>query len=231
MARRAVWRKRWMDEGAAAMTARFVDAGDAALVLIDVQPFFADLMHGPAEPVLARIEHLLLLAGSFAIPVVATFEHPVERNGWLPERLERVFPADGRRFVKHTFNLCSQPEIRAAVEGLDREQLIVAGAETDVCVLQSVLGLLDLGRQVFVVEDCLFTHEPHDGPALRRMQQTGAVPLTYKTLYYELTRTVDAAPLHHEWNARFAAAGAPYVSPYGLPPFRRAVDEAATRDA
>jgi nicotinamidase-related amidase len=204
---------------------RFVQPDRAALVLIDVQPLFIDLMHGEHEPLLARLEHLLLLVHTFAMPVVATFEHPVERNGWLPERLERVFPPSGGRFVKQTFNLCSEPKVRAAVEASGREQMIVAGAETDVCVLQSVLGLLDMGRQVFLVEDCLFTAEPNDGPALRRMEQVGAIPLTCKTLYYELKQTVAVPALHHEWNERFGDGVRTFVDPYDLPPLRRSINE------
>jgi nicotinamidase-related amidase len=205
-----------------------VDPRDAALVLIDVQPFFVELAAVP-DAIVTRIEHLLLLAQSFEMPVVATFEHPVERNGWLPERLERVFPAPAAgvpgapaaRFVKRHFNLYAEPEIRAAVTALGRGQMIVAGAETDVCVLQSVLGLLGAGLAVFLVEDCLFTHETNTGPALRRMQQAGAVPTTYKTLYYELTRSVDSPRLHHAWNERLPGPR-PFVGPYDLERLRSA---------
>jgi nicotinamidase-related amidase len=202
------------------MVQHFVDPASAALILIDVQPFFVDIMYGPPEPVLARQEHLLLLADQFAIPCIATFEHPVERNGWLPERLKRVFPASGQRFVKHTFNLCAEPEIRQAVSDLSVTQIIVAGAETDVCVLQSTLGLIEMGYQVFIVEDCLFTAEPNDGPAIRRMEQAGAIPLTYKTLHYELKRSVDAESFHHAWN-RARGGEAQFKSPYDLPAFER----------
>lgn len=203
------------------MSSLFVNPGSAALILIDAQPFFMDLMYGPQEPVLVRQEHLLMLADQFGIPCIATFEHPVERNGWLPERLERAFPAGGRRFIKHTFNLCLEPEIRQAVQDLGVAQCIVAGAETDVCVLQSVLGLIDLGYAVFVVEDCLFTHERNDGPALRRMERAGAIPLTYKTLHYELKRSVDPASFHLAWNACRNDGEQPFVSPYELPAFDR----------
>jgi nicotinamidase-related amidase len=203
------------------MTRRFVDPRAAGFILIDAQPSFIEIMHGPPEPVLTRLTHLLMLVHTFAIPSIATFEHPVERNGWLPERLECVFPPEGRRFIKHTFNLCRESEIRAALQALNVEQLIVAGAETDVCVLQSVLGLLDLGYQVFVVEDCLFTHESNDGPALRRMQQSGAIPVTYKTLHYELQGSVDSEPLHQAWNRQFGAGNEPFSGPYGLPPWTR----------
>jgi nicotinamidase-related amidase len=203
------------------MTA-YVEPKRAALILIDVQPLFLDLMAGEREPLLARLEHLLALARWHEMPVLATFEHPVERNGWLPERLERIFPPDGGRFVKRTFNLCREPEIRAAVEALGREQLLVAGAETDVCVLQSTLGLLEMGRQVFLLEDCLFTAEPNDGPALRRMEQAGVIPLTYKTLHYELRGAVGGPRLIEEWNRRYGDGDGPFVDPYDLPVSRPA---------
>jgi hypothetical protein len=58
-------------------------------------------------------------------------------------------------------------------------------------VLQSCLGLLDLGYQVFVVEDLLFSSAGDVVAAIARMQAEGAVFLTYKTLYYELIQAVD----------------------------------------
>jgi nicotinamidase-related amidase len=198
----------------------FVDPARAALILIDAQPYFVEIMEGSQEAVLARLEHLLLLGREFELPCIATFEHPIERNGWLPERLERVFPPDGQRFIKRTFNLCLEPNIVQAIESLERNQLVVAGAETDVCVLLSVLGLLERGFQVFVAEDCLFTAENNTGPALRRMYQAGAIPLTYKTLYHELKRSVDLPGFHHRWNEVFDDSSTTYVSPYLLPTLR-----------
>lgn len=194
-----------------------VEADSVGLILIDAQPAFWSSMFGPREPVMARIEHALLLAGSFNIPVIATFEHPVDSKGWLPERLEHVFPTNGQRLVKHTFNCCEEKPIRTALQDLQLSQLVVAGAETDVCVLRSVIGLIDMGFQVFVMEDGLFTSEPDPHTALQRMYQLGAVPITYKSLYYELKRSVDVEPLHRAWNAHFAEGEERYGTPEQLP--------------
>lgn len=195
----------------------------SAVVLIDAQPAFFDQMSGSREPVLSRIEHLLLLSEYFRLPCLATFEHPVDFKGWLPERLERVFPADGQRFVKHTYNCCSEPEIIEAIHGLGVEQLIVAGAETDVCVLQSALGMLANGFQVFLLEDCVFSSEANPGPAIRRMYQAGIYPLTYKMLHYELKLTVDVPQPHREWNSRCEGGEGPFSAPEALPPWESVV--------
>ena len=168
-----------------------VRADDVAIVVIDVQPYFLDgWMVGATEPLLARIGSLFGLATVHDLPCVATFEEPVARKGWLPERLEPLFPAHGERHRKETFGCCSQPGIVEALERIGRRQVAVAGGETDVCVLQSVLGLLARGHEVFLLEDALFSSEPSVGPALRRMEAAGAVPSTVKTLSYELRHTV-----------------------------------------
>ena len=94
----------------------------------------------------------------------------------------------------------------------DGPPVVVAGAETDVCVMQSCFGLLEMGFEVFLLEDCVFSNEANVGPALRRMQQAGVVPTTFKTYFYEMevgvgrerersgarSRAVDLAELRGE---------------------------------
>jgi len=174
-----------------------VDRNDIGIAVIDVQPFFLNLaIPDPSqqEPFLVRLEHLLLLADWMDLPTLVTFELPIADNGELPERLERVVPAGAHRFEKDYFGSLSEPDIAAAFEGMGVKQIAVAGAETDVCILQSTLGLLDLGFEVFLLEDCLFTTEPNPGPALRRMYTAGAVPTTVKALSYELVARVTDIP-------------------------------------
>jgi nicotinamidase-related amidase len=170
-----------------------VDPAAIGILLIDVQPFFLEgWMAGAFEPLMARVEHLLGLASAYQLPTIATFEQPVERKGWVPDRLTPWFPEHAQKLTKQTFDCTGEPEIREAIASLGVTQFAVAGGETDVCVLQSVLGVLGLGFEVFLLEDALFSEEPNTGPALRRMEQAGAVPSTVKTLEYELRRSVAA---------------------------------------
>ncbi len=177
------------------MTRLMVDPSELAIVVIDVQPYFLDgWMAGESEPLLARLEFLFALATVYDLPLLATFEQPVETKGWLPERLEPFFPAHGQRHTKQTFNCCGEASIVEAIAGLGRSQIALAGGETDVCVLQSTLGLIEAGKQVFLLEDALFSSEAHVGPALRRMERAGAIQSTVKALSYELRRSVAAPP-------------------------------------
>jgi len=204
---------------------------DPAILLVDAQPGFAaavgpdgddDAPRADLAPVFLRLEKLLVMADCLELPTVATFERP-EANGWLSEGCEQVWPAHGMRFVKRTYDCCGEPEIAQAIAETGRRQLLVGGAETDVCVLQSVLSLLARGHEVFLLEDCLFTSEPDPGPAIRRMEAAGAVPCTLKTAYYELQKNVaiwdDPAALGPRWQRLLPLFGEPERWPaWSLPP-------------
>jgi nicotinamidase-related amidase len=199
------------------VTSSIIRANDLAILVIDVQPFFLEgWMTGESEPLLARLEFLLGIATVYELPCAFTFEQPVERKSWLPARLEPYVPAGAVRFTKHMFNCCGEPEIVDGLSALGRTQFAVAGGETDVCVLQSVLGLLGAGYEVFLLEDALFSSEPNVGPALRRMEQAGAIPTTVKTLNYELRRSVQGVAV--ERRLPELRPGLTLPDPEALPP-------------
>lgn len=68
--------------------------------------------------------------------------------------------------------------------------LVVTGAETDVCVLATVLDAVDLGYPVYVVTDaiCSSTDASHD-----------AVLTLYRTRYYQQVQTLSTEMLLSLW--------------------------------
>ena len=82
-----------------------LDPHELAILLIDVQPFFISQMVGSEEPVLIRLEQLLIMSNWFQLPVLATCEEPVDRKGELPERLQAKFPNHGQLQRKQTYDL------------------------------------------------------------------------------------------------------------------------------
>ena len=194
-----------------------VDPEKIGVLLVDAQTAFLDSMFGPKDPVVIRLEYLLMLTDLFKLPLIATFEHPVETKGWFPERLEKAFSAHGQKFVKKTFNACSDALVNQAIRKLPVKQFALAGSETDVCILQSALGLHDMGFEVFLLEDSVFSSEPHPRPALDRMYQAGVVPCTFKTLYYELLRTVGEEAWPKEARARLDSFPSGFFQGENLP--------------
>lgn len=188
-------------------TVKRIAVGSCCGAIIDVQEFF--LAQAGSRPVRSRIEantiHFARLLGYFRIPIVATLERPVVHKGQLPAALKHQLSGQAKIFEKDFFDLTKERKIRSHLERLKRKQVVVAGCETDVCVLQSCLGLLALGYDVYVVEDLLFSSSPEVESAIARMQEAGAVFLTYKTLYYELIEAVEGGQAADKMLARFGA--------------------------
>ncbi|HWK28162.1 MAG TPA: isochorismatase family protein [Solirubrobacter sp.] len=154
-------------------------------IVIDAQPGF--MPDEDAERALERAAWLIAVARDLGVPVVVTEEEP-EVNGATDERLA-VAPA----FVKPTFGLTGTPEILGAVIATHRRTAVLVGFETDVCVYQSAVGLLDRGFDVLVVEDATFSPGEMHARGLDRLREAGARLTHAKALAYEWVRTVDAA--------------------------------------
>jgi nicotinamidase-related amidase len=162
---------------------------ECVLIVIDAQPGFypadlPDAERAAAAQALDRAAWLVALAHRLEVPVVVTEEEP-EDNGHTDPRLA-VSPAH----VKPTFGLAGTPAILADVT---RPAAVLVGFETDVCVYQSAVGLLDAGRQVLVVEDATFSPGEMQARGLSRLRDAGARLTHAKALGYEWVRTVEGA--------------------------------------
>ena len=163
--------------------------------IIDYQEFFLSQTENRLRArIRANARNLVRLLGYFRIPIVATLERPVYRKGSLPKEIKAHLGDQAKIFEKSFFDLTREKRIRDHVGRLKRKQVVVAGCETDVCVLQSCLGLLGLGYEVYVVEEVVFSSARNVDSAIARMKAEGAVFLSYKTLFYELVEAVEGDP-------------------------------------
>lgn len=168
---------------------RLLDRSDSVLVIVDAQPGF--LSSGESD-VVARIAWLVRVAAALDVPIVVTEEQP-DRNGRTDVAIADVLPPGTPVLTKPVFGLADVPEILSAVQATARRTAVLAGAETDVCVTHSALGLLDREYRVAVVADA--THSPgamHEH-GLRRIVEAGGTVIHAKGVYYEWLRTVEAA--------------------------------------
>ena len=175
-------------------TAKRIGVDRCCGLIIDVQEFFlSQIDTRPRSKLEINIKNFARLLGYFRIPMVATLERPVDQKGALPREIAKHVSEDAKIFEKDFFDLTKEKKIADYIARLKKKQVIVAGCETDVCVLQSCLGLLALGYDVYVVEELVFSSSPNVDAAIARMKAAGAVFVTYKSLYYELIEAVDGA--------------------------------------
>jgi len=177
------------------------DVDRSILVVIDLQGKLVDKVHRSAL-VLAATHRLLELAQLFGVPVVLTEQYPRGLGPTHPEILARfaALTVPKRRFEKSAFGCCGEPgfeEALAAVRpGVARgdRQLIVAGIEAHVCVMQTVLEARRLGQQVHLCWEAVSGRgAEHRQGALERMRQAGAVVSNLESVAFEWARHKDHA--------------------------------------
>ena len=169
-----------------------IDVADCVLVLVDVQKVFADkLTDLEKQKVVERIGWIVDVARKLDVPIVAMGED-IESNGGVIEEIKSKLPEDQVIHNKMVFGLAGEKAILKDINCTGKNCVILAGFETDVCVAQSAIGLLDYRFSVAVLADG--TASPGEGHAngLRRMMQAGVLITDLKSLYYEWMRTVAA---------------------------------------
>jgi nicotinamidase-related amidase len=78
---------------------------------------------------------------------------------------------------------------------LAHDNVIIAGIESHVCVLQTVIDLKRNGYHPIVVEDCVSSRRENDKRiALERMRQEGTIITTCESLLFELLRFSGTEP-------------------------------------
>lgn len=161
-----------------------IGRGESRLLIVDVQE---KLM--PAIPVRellgANCRKLIEAAKLFGVPVSATEQYAKGLGPTVPQLRELL---DGAAIPdKVCFSAAECLGWGAAAEHPDgRFQIVVAGIEAHVCVLQTVLDLLSSGYQVFVPADALASRAKLDWKiALRRMAASGAIITTTESVMFE----------------------------------------------
>ncbi|WP_374466317.1 isochorismatase family protein [Ferrovibrio sp.] len=158
-------------------------APETQLLVIDIQARLLPVMLDGAR-VMRQAGILLQAARRLAIPALITEQYP---QGLGPTMAEVMAEAgDVPVLAKMHFSAASDPAIRSRIEAANRPQIVIAGIEAHVCVLQTALTLREAGRQVAVVVDAVSSrHADSVSVALQRLQAAGAELVTTEMCLFE----------------------------------------------
>lgn len=175
-----------------------IEVNDSVLIVIDVQPSFVKKENeAQPNPLLQRMCWVIQVANWLKVPLIVTAED-IPRTGYISDEVARVLPPDTKIYNKMSFNLAAQAEILEAVQQTRRKTAVLIGYETDVCVSQSALGLMDLGYKVVVVADATGSPGGAHEIGLNRIRGAGGIIVSSKSLYYEWIRTVEKSVAFEE---------------------------------
>ena len=149
-------------------------------------------------PAMAEIQRLVerskfLLAGLavYQIPIVHTRQYPKGLGDTLEEI--RAAAPYAEVFDKTSFSCLDANAVRDRLVSDSRPNVLLAGIEGHICVQQTALDLLELGKRVYLVCDCLSSRDPFDcDVAVKRMTQAGVIPTTAESVLFEITRAAGS---------------------------------------
>lgn len=152
-----------------------LDAEDSVVVVIDVQERLCKAMDPQTLAGLAANTGILLeAAAELQMPVLVTEQYVKGLGETLACLQDKLTGAP--RVEKMTFSCCGSSEFVEKIRATGRRQIVITGMESHVCVLQTVMELLDAGYVVHLVQDAVMSRsEANKQAALGMMQQAGAV--------------------------------------------------------
>jgi nicotinamidase-related amidase len=164
-------------------------AADSVLVIVDLQERLAAAMVPAARTgVIRNVRILLEAATRLGIPVLVTEQYP-KGLGPTVAKVVEMLPGATPRFEKTCFSCASTEPFATMLAASGRTQVILAGMEAHVCVLQSALELRAVRQGVFVAEDaCCSRNQEHHANAMHRLRAAGVVVTNTESVVFEWLR-------------------------------------------
>ena len=176
-----------------------LDPTRSTLLLIDIQGKLVHQVHR-SSLVLEAAHRLMRFAELFTVPVLLTEQYPKGLGPTEPGLRARFDALTTPAFLleKSAFSCCGDPGFQdlllAARPGLamHQRQIVVGGIEAHVCVVQTVLGLLEAGCEVHLCWDAVSGRgEEYRKHAIERMAAAGATVTNHESVAFEWARSKD----------------------------------------
>ena len=159
----------------------------SCLLVIDFQERIFPLIH-ENEKLLKNVPILIAGLKALKLPIFVTEQY----TKGLGVTVQPIAEALGAipRIEKSTFSCCDESRFNLELATSGKENVIITGIESHVCVLQTVIDLIRQGYQAVVVEDCISSRNLNDKLiAIERMKSEGAIITTYESILFELLRS------------------------------------------
>lgn len=155
-------------------------------VIVDVQERLVLHMNKKKE-LINNFEILVKGLKALDIPMVVS-EQYTKGLGFTVEDIQKAL-GEYEAIEKTSFSCCDNGPIKERINELNKKWIIIAGVESHICVLQTVIDLIAMGYILVVVEDCVSSRKENDkNIAIERMRSEGAIITTYESILFELCR-------------------------------------------
>ena len=173
----------------AAKPQTLADVNKSQLLVVDVQSRLLPVMYKP-DDLIQNCNILIQAAHLLDIPITVSEQYP-KGIGHTDSVLVKSLGSSYQPVEKTCFSCCGTDEFRGQLnQHPDRNQIIICGIETHVCVLQTAMELLGqdthTAHEVFVVDDAVSSrNKKNKKNAVRRLRQAGATITCTESVLFE----------------------------------------------
>jgi len=166
-----------------------LETENCCLVVVDVQGKLAQLMH-ERQPLFNNIQILIKSAKILSIPILWAQQCPEALGPTVPGIAELL--ADNEPVNKSAFSCCGQESFNAKLKELRRNQVLLCGIETHVCIYQTAVDMLRKGFDVNVIADAVSSRTAGNKQiAITRLAAEGAKIASVEMALFELLKTAE----------------------------------------
>jgi nicotinamidase-related amidase len=159
------------------------------MLLIDVQGQLAQLMH-EKEKFFKSLETMVQGMQVLGVPIIWMEQIPKNLGSTteqISKHLKNIESID-----KFTFSCTGEPRFNEKFQSLGRNQILLTGIETHICVYQTGQELLNQGYQVQVVSDCVSSRTKENKDiGIKRIIQSGGEITSVEMIFFELMKAAQ----------------------------------------
>lgn len=164
------------------MTVPLIRAEQSTLLIVDVQERLLPAIHEGAHALESCI-WLTKVAAKLSVPVLASEQYPKGLGKTVPSLAAQLPQGSVREKVHFS---CVAEGCFNDHSAFQREQIVLVGTETHVCVLQTAIDLRLMGKQVFVVREAIGSRSPENRElGLARMRDHGVEIVSREMVAFE----------------------------------------------
>lgn len=173
-----------------------IECKDTVAIAVDFQERLIPVIDQKARVVENAVKLLRGLT-ILDIPIIITQQY-TKGLGSTVAPIKEAVAAETPVIDKLTFGCCEEPAFMETLQKLNRKTILLCGVESHICVLQTLLGLIERNFRVVLVEDCVGSRRETDlETALKRAYQAGALAASYESLLFELMGSAS----HYQFKA------------------------------
>lgn len=166
-----------------------LEINNTVLIIIDIQGNLAHSMYDK-ESLFKGLKQLIKGCTLLEIPVLLTEQNPKGLGPTLPE-IKELLP-DVAPVQKMSFSCCDEGSFMDQLASTGKNQVLISGIESHICVYQTASGLLKRGFNLEIVSDAVASRFPENKKlALKKMTDAGIKMTGVEMALFELIKTAE----------------------------------------